>query len=55
VIEGALTLDFVEERRSLVLLGANGVGKIMIAKNLAYQDALAGHSVLFVMPSSRAP
>jgi DNA replication protein DnaC len=48
VIERALTLDFVEEHRNLVLLGANGVGKTMIAKNLAYQAALAGHSVLFV-------
>jgi DNA replication protein DnaC len=48
VIERALTLDFVEEHRNLVLLGANGVGKTMIAKNLGYQAALAGHSVLFV-------
>ena len=48
VIERALTLDFVEDHRNLVLLGANGVGKTMIAKNLAYQAALAGHSVLFV-------
>ncbi len=48
VVERALTLDFVEEHRNLVLLGANGVGKTMIAKNLAYQAALSGHSVLFV-------
>lgn len=48
VIERALTLDFVEDHRNLVLLGANGVGKTMIAKNLAYEAALAGHSVLFV-------
>jgi DNA replication protein DnaC len=48
VIERALTLDFVEEHRNLVLLGANGVGKTMIAKNLGYQAALSGHSVLFV-------
>jgi DNA replication protein DnaC len=48
VLERALTLDFVEEHRNLVLLGANGVGKTMIAKNLAYQAALAGHSVLFM-------
>jgi DNA replication protein DnaC len=48
VLERALTLDFVEEHRNLVLLGANGVGKTMIAKNLAYQAALDGHSVLFV-------
>jgi len=48
VLERALTLDFVEEHRNLVLLGPNGVGKTMIAKNLAYQAALAGHSVLFM-------
>jgi DNA replication protein DnaC len=47
VVDRALTLDFVQEHRNLVLLGANGVGKTMIAKNLAYQAALAGHSVLF--------
>jgi DNA replication protein DnaC len=43
VIERALTLDFVDERRNLLLLGANGVGKTTIAKNLAYQAALSGH------------
>jgi DNA replication protein DnaC len=48
VIERALTLDFLEDHRNLVLLGANGVGKTMLAKNLAYQAALTGHSVLFV-------
>jgi DNA replication protein DnaC len=48
VIERAFTLDFIGEHRNLVLLGANGIGKTMIAKNLAYQAALAGHSVLFV-------
>lgn len=48
VIERALTLDFVNEHRNLVLLGANGIGKTMIAKNLAYQAAVAGHSVLFL-------
>jgi len=48
VIEHALTLDFVHEHRNLVLLGANGIGKTMIAKNLAYHAATAGHSVLFV-------
>ena len=48
VIERALTLDFLEDGRNLVLLGANGLGKTMIAKNLAYQAAVAGYSVLFV-------
>jgi DNA replication protein DnaC len=48
VIERALTLDFLEDGRNFVLLGANGLGKSMIAKNLAYQAVLAGYSVLFV-------
>ena len=48
VIERALTLDFLADGRNLVLLGANGLGKTMIAKNLAYQAAVAGYSVLFV-------
>ena len=48
LIERAFTLDLVREGRNLVLLGSNGLGKTMIAKNLAYQAALAGHSVLFV-------
>jgi DNA replication protein DnaC len=47
VIERALTLDFLEDGRNFVLLGANGLGKTMIAKNLAYQAAVAGYSVLF--------
>jgi DNA replication protein DnaC len=29
------------------LLGANGLGKTMIAKNIAYAAVLAGHSVIF--------
>jgi DNA replication protein DnaC len=47
IIERALTLDFIREGRNLILLGANGLGKTMIAKNIAYQAVLAGHSVLF--------
>ena len=48
VIERALTLDFLDDCRNFVLLGANGLGKTMLAKNLAYQAAIAGFSVLFV-------
>lgn len=33
VVERALTLDFVEEHRTVVLLGPNGVGKTMSAKS----------------------
>lgn len=46
LIERALGLDFITEARNLVLLGANGLGKTMIAKNIAYQAVLAGHTVL---------
>jgi DNA replication protein DnaC len=47
IIERALTLDFIKESRNLILIGTNGLGKTMITKNIAYQAALAGHSVLF--------
>jgi len=47
VIERALTLDFIQEHRNLILLGRNGLGKTMIAKNIAYGAVMAGYSVLF--------
>src|SRR6185312_9987594 len=47
VIERALTLDFLPEARNLVLVGANGLGKTMIAQNICNAAVLAGHSVLF--------
>ena len=47
VIERALTLDFLPEARNLILAGANGLGKTMIAQNICHQAVLAGHSVLF--------
>jgi DNA replication protein DnaC len=47
VIERALTLDFLPEARNLVLVGANGLGKTMIAQNICHAAVLAGHSVLF--------
>ena len=47
LIERAFTLDFLAEARNLILIGANGLGKTLIAKNLAHAAVLAGHSVLF--------
>lgn len=47
LIERAFTLDFIREGRNLILLGANGLGKTMITKNLAHAAVLAGFSVLF--------
>jgi len=47
LIEQALTLDFIEEARNLILLGANGLGKTLITKNIAYAAVTAGYSALF--------
>src|SRR5919109_4233937 len=47
LIERAFTLDFLSEARNLILVGANGLGKTMIAKNIAHAAVLAGHSVVF--------
>ena len=47
IIERALTLDFLAEARNLVLVGANGLGKTMIAQNICHAAVLAGYSVLF--------
>lgn len=47
LIERALSLDFIRDGRNLILLGPNGVGKTMIARNIAHAAITAGHSVLF--------
>src|SRR5229473_3312615 len=43
IIERALTLDFLGESRNLILVGRNGLGKTMIAQNIAHAAVLAGH------------
>jgi DNA replication protein DnaC len=50
-IEDVLKLRFVTEGANAVLLGPNGVGKTTIAKNIAHQAVLAGHTVTFVTAS----
>jgi len=47
LLERALTLEFVREGRNLVLIGSNGLGKTMLARNIAHQAVMAGFSVLF--------
>ena len=47
-IDRALSLDFLHEGRNVVLVAAQGLGKTMIAKNIAHQAILAGMGVLFV-------
>ena len=46
-VERAFTLEFLARARNLILIGPNGLGKTMIAKNLCHAAVLAGHSVLF--------
>ena len=40
-------LQFISEAANVVLVGSNGVGKTMIAKNLAYQAILRGYTALY--------
>lgn len=47
IIDRALTLDFIPEGRNLILMGSNGLGKTMIAKNVGYAALQAGYTVLF--------
>lgn len=46
-IEGLMTLDFIKEAANVVLLGPNGVGKSTLAKNVAHQALVQGHTVRF--------
>ncbi len=50
-IEELFELGFIAEAANLVLVGSNGVGKTMIAKNLAHQALLAGHTARFITAS----
>ncbi len=47
LVERALGLDFVADHRNLAIVATNGLGKTMIAKNVAHAALLAGYSVLF--------
>jgi len=48
LVESLLTLDFVDAARNVVLVAPGGLGKTMIAQNLAHRAVLAGRSVLFL-------
>jgi DNA replication protein DnaC len=51
-IEELFSLDFMKDAANVILIGPNGVGKTMIARNLAYQALLDGHTVRFVTASA---
>jgi DNA replication protein DnaC len=47
-IEAALELGFLDQARNIVLVAPQGLGKTMIAQNIAHQAVLRGHSVAFL-------
>src|SRR5690606_20378666 len=50
-VEDVLHLDFFADAANVILIGENGVGKTMIAQNIAYQAVMAGRSVWMVTAS----
>ena len=51
VIEDLFKLEFLKEAGNVVLIGPNGIGKTMIAQNLAYQAILRGHTARLITAS----
>jgi DNA replication protein DnaC len=51
-VEELFSLEFMAEGGNVVLVGPNGVGKTMIAQNLAHQALLRGHAVRFTTASA---
>jgi DNA replication protein DnaC len=48
LVEVGLRLGFTDSARNIVLVAPQGLGKTMIAQNIAHQAILAGQSVQFV-------
>lgn len=50
-LDDLFTLAWLDEPANAILVGPNGIGKTMIAQNLAYQAVLRGATVRFVTAS----
>jgi DNA replication protein DnaC len=46
-IEALMTLDFVKEAANAILIGQSGLGKTMLARNIAHQAVIHGSTVVF--------
>ena len=47
-VSGFMTLGFIKEAANIILVGPNGVGKSMIAQNVAHHAVMQGYSALFI-------
>ena len=47
-VHDALDLGFMRENKNVVLIGGQGLGKTMLAKNITSNAVQAGHSALFI-------
>jgi DNA replication protein DnaC len=46
-IEGLMSLEFLKDATNAILVGPNGIGKSTLARNIAHQAVIHGHTVLF--------
>jgi len=51
LIEELFSLAFIPEAANVVFIGANGLGKTLLLKNLAHTAVLHGHSARFTLAS----
>ena len=47
-VDAILRLEFLESASNVLLVAPQGLGKTMLAKNVAHAAVVAGHSVLFI-------
>src|SRR5208283_2381300 len=51
LVEELFSLSFIEETANIVLIGPNGIGKTMLAKNMLHQAIMRGHTARFTLAS----
>ncbi len=51
LIDELFTLTFINDAVNVILLGPNGIGKTMIAKNLVHHAVINGYTARFTMAS----